>query len=604
MTDVSYRRAAGSVWAFLIVGVLVKLAELTWTFEHRWLLPWDNEIVRRAGQISLMLRFSWQEFAISAGLFAVLAVVRHWCPTPGRGVRRGLAVFRVLLAVTSLASVFGIAYYAVYQTHFTVDDLEYLVWAKHLVASAAPWTLLSVQLVLVAWVLLTFGLPWVMARWADRRWTPTAAISSGLLAVMGLGLFAAGRPNLAEAMLEPNPVAWMLFGRRVSYVDLPPVRTMAPIGDTRRAYEVSERPLNVVLVVLESVPASSLAMFDPSADAGRTMVEEFGNDLTVFDDIYAGAPNSVASLFAVLTGRVPLPTSAAAIKSLGDLPTVTQVLKARGYETQFLLNGPEDYIIADLAARGFDRAIDMDDPWPDSARYRATTWGFDDRMLFDEAHSVLKQRTATSPPFFLTLHTNNPHHPYSSEQIEGLPHSDDPKVRHRLLVRHTMDMFTNFYRELKASGLADSTLVIAYGDHGEAFGEHEGNFIHSRELYWENLHVPVLILHPRRLGLPARINQLGTLVDVPVTILDIMGLPLGDRDGMSLLFEAPDRLVFSMTDWGPGQIALRDRQYAYILSRTGRELLFDRKADPLELKNLAAERPDVAAAFRARFGKQ
>jgi arylsulfatase A-like enzyme len=405
-------------------------------------------------------------------------------------------------------------------------------------------------------------------------------------------------------MLEPNPVAWMLFGRRVSYIDLPPVRTMAPIGDTRRAHEVTERPLNVILVVLESVPAGALAMFDPSADAGRTMMEEFGNDLTVFGDIFAGAPNSTASLFAVLTGRVPMPTSAAALQSLGDLPTVSQVLKAQGYQTQFLLNGPEDHIIAGLADRGFDRALDMNDPWPDSARYRPTTWGFDDRMLFDEARSVLKQRTATSPPFFLTLHTNNPHHPYSAEQIEGLPHSDDAKVRHRLLVGHTMEMFTDFYRDLKTSGLADSTLVIAYGDHGEAFGEHEGNFIHSRELYWENLHVPVLILHPQRLGLPARINQLGTLVDVPVTILDIMGLPLGERDGMSLLFEAPDRLVFSMTDWGPGQIALRDRQYAYILSRTGRELLFDRRADPFERKNLAAERPEVAAAFRARFGRQ
>jgi len=602
--DVPYLRAAGSVWAFLMVGVLVKLAELTWTFEHRWLLPWDNELVRRTGQLSLLLRFSWQEFAISAGLFAVVAALHHWRPTPGRALRRGLGVFRFLLGFTSLASVLGIAYYAVYQTHLTVDDLEYVVWAKHLVASAGPWTLLSVRLVFAAWVVLTFGLPWLMARRAERRWTPTAAISSVLLAVMGFGLWAAGRPNLAEAMLEPHPVAWMLFGRRVSYVDLPPVRTMAPLGDTRRGYQVSERPLNVVLVVLESVPAGSLVMFDPTAEAGRTMVEEFGDDLTVFDDIFAGAPNSVASLFAVLTGRVAMPTSAAAIKTLGDLPTVAQILKGRGYQTQFLLNGPEDHIIADLASRGFDRAIDMNDPWPDAARYRATTWGYDDRMLFDEAHSVLKQRTPSSPPFFLTLHTNNPHHPYSSEQIEGLPSSDDPKVRHRLLVRHTMEMFTNFYRDLKASGLADSTLVIAYGDHGEAFGEHEGNYIHSRELYWENLHVPVLILHPRRLGLPARINQLGTLVDVPVTILDILGLPLGERDGMSLLFEAPDRIVFSLTDWGPGQIALRDRQYSYILSRTGRELLFDRQADPFERKNLVAERPEVAAAFRARFGKQ
>jgi hypothetical protein len=70
---------------------------------------------------------------------------------------------------------------------------------------------------------------------------------------------------------------------------------------------------------------------------------------------------------------------------------------------------------------------------------------------------------------------------------------------------------------------------------------------------------------------------------------------------MSLLFEAPSRLVVSMTEWGPGQLALRDQRYVYVLSRTGRELLFDRVADPMEQTNLVTVHPDIAAGFRARF---
>src|SRR5690606_7989969 len=108
---------------------------------------------------------------------------------------------------------------------------------------------------------------------------------------------------------------------------------------------------------------------------------------------------------------------------------------------------------------------------------------------------------------------------------------------------------------LTETGLADSTAVLAYGDHGEAFGEHEGNFIHSKELYWENLHVPVLLLHPRRLGLPARIAQLGTLDDIKPTALDLLGIEAMPGTGMSLLFEAPERVTFHMTDWGPGQVS-------------------------------------------------
>ncbi len=129
----------------------------------------------------------------------------------------------------------------------------------------------------------------------------------------------------------------------------------------------------------------------------------------------------------------------------------------------------------------------------------------------------------------------------------------------------------------------------------------QGNVIPSKELYAENVHVPMFLLHPRRLGLPTRISQLGSLNDIMPTVLAILGFEEQDRDGMSLLSDAPARLVFSMTDWGPGQLALRDRQYLYVLSRTGRELLFDRLADPLEQTNLLTSRPQVAAGFRARL---
>jgi len=113
--------------------------------------------------------------------------------------------------------------------------------------------------------------------------------------------------------------------------------------------------------------------------------------------------------------------------------------------------------------------------------------------------------------------------------------------------------------------------------------------------------VPMWLLHPRRLGLPARIDQLASLDDITPTVLDLLGLESGDRQGMSLLFAAPARVVVSMTDWGPGQVALRDRQYLYVLSRTGRELLFDRVADPMEQTNLLTTLPEIAARFRARL---
>ena len=82
---------------------------------------------------------------------------------------------------------------------------------------------------------------------------------------------------------------------------------------------------------------------------------------------------------------------------------------------------------------------------------------------------------------------------------------------------------------------------------------------------------------------------------------DLLGLPLEPRDGMSLFFDAPERLVFALTDYGPGQIGLRDKRFTYILFRNGKELFFDRDADPAELTNVLDRFPEDVARFRARL---
>lgn len=243
----------------------------------------------------------------------------------------------------------------------------------------------------------------------------------------------------------------------------------------------------------------------------------------------------------------------------------------------------------------------MQSVWPNDEKYVRLTWGPDDRVLFDYVRAFLEAQRADSPPFFLVMYTSNAHYPYESGLIPGLQDDPDPKVRHARLTAHVMELFTGLYEQLKQENLAESTLLLAFGDHGQAFGEHRGNYVHSKELYRENLHVPMFLAHPTRLGLPRRISQLGTIVDVMPTVLDVLGVDAPESHGMSLLYEAPDRILFHMTPFGPGVAGFRDNRYFYSLSRTGREHLFDRVEDPDERNNIRDERPDVAAAFRARL---
>jgi arylsulfatase A-like enzyme len=595
-----YGRTVGAILTFVLIGLFVKYADLLLTFELRGRFD-PPTLANRASQAWMALRFSWQEFALAAVLLAIIAIWQRRVPAPGRRTRVILGSLRAALGLGAIVSVLGIKYYEMYHGHMTITDFENIGWALEIAASVNLFESALVPAGMAACALLVFGLSWLFARPAPHRIRQLTAGALALTAATAVTAWAAGRPQLSEARLEPHPLLWFFAGPLVTFRDLPPIEELAPIGTQHRKYVATVRPRNLILVVLESTPAEALTGYNPDAAGGRRLFTDFADDITLFEQVFAATPESVGSLLSVLTGRAAVPDNASAWAVAAGRPTLADALKTRGFRTEFLLTGPSSAILDSLVGRSFDRAWNMDSPWPRKAEHARLAWGYDDRMMFDEAAAFLNAQTRDTPPFLLVLYTNIPHYPYQSGLIPGLGDDPDARVRHARLVGYVMELLTDLYASMKASGLADSTAVLAYGDHGQAFGEHEGNYVHAKELYTENVHVPVLLLHPRRLGLPSRIGQLGSLDDLMPTALDLLGIAAPPGSGMSLLSEAHDRLLFQMTTFGPGLVGFRDRRFFYVLSRTGRELLFDTIADPHERINVLDQHPDIVNAFRARL---
>lgn len=600
--DPVYRRATGAVLAFLAVSLLVKLGELVLTHEHRVYLASQPGLASRAVQAWLWFRFSWQELAGGAILLGLLSAVTATAPSPSRRVRTCVnAVALVLLPVLSLAAVLGLAYYATYQMPFTRDDLAYLPWAGQLVATSRLFQIWQVRAGLVCLVVLYAVLPLAAVWWPWRIPRTAAAGAIGILILTSLASYAAGRPNLDEAVLTPHPTWWLVAGHRVSYRELPPTAVLAPIGSQRRKYTPSSRPRNIILFILESTPAIAVYPYDQGAAAGRRLFEQFGDRITLFEHAFAVMPNSASTLMSVMMGLRPLPTVEAAERAAGSTRTLSEILQARGFRTEMYLNGDSGMSMTSMISRGFDRWLDANNPWSSQNEYVRMFWGHDDEILAEEMKTFLSAQTPASPPFFMVAFSSNPHVPYEVDRIPGLAAEADPKRAHRRLVERDLDLLTEVYATMNTSGLAEHTAVFVFGDHGEAFNEHPGNVIHSKMLYRENVHVPFLLIYPGRFGLPERIGQLASLDDVLPTVCDLLGVDAEPRDGMSLLFEAPARVVYSVTDYGPGQVALRDARYTYLRWRSGRELLFDRRADPGEQRDIAVAAPDVLARFRSRL---
>ena len=76
-------------------------------------------------------------------------------------------------------------------------------------------------------------------------------------------------------------------------------------------------------------------------------------------------------------------------------------------------------------------------------------------------------------------------------------------------IKYADDAIGRLMQVLDQRGFSKNTVVILTADHGESLGQH-GLTYHGQALYWELIHVPIVIRYPERV--PA-----GVRVAVPVT---------------------------------------------------------------------------------------
>jgi arylsulfatase A-like enzyme len=142
---------------------------------------------------------------------------------------------------------------------------------------------------------------------------------------------------------------------------------------------------------------------------------------------------------------------------------------------------------------------------------------------------------------------------------------------------------------LEASGRADDTVVVLWGDHGYHLGE---KAISGKNTLWErSTRVPLVFAGP---GVPAgvRDRQPAELLDVYPTLLDLCGLaPRPDLEGLSLMPQVRvptrPRLAPAITTHNQGNHAVRSERWRYIRYADGSEELYDVESDPREWTNLA-----------------
>jgi hypothetical protein len=340
---------------------------------------------------------------------------------------------------------------------------------------------------------------------------------------------------------------------------------------------------NVVLVSLESTAAKYLGLYGSALDV-MPHLSELARTAIVFDNAYAVYPESIKGLFSVLCSTYPSFDSSAEMYAAVPCPSIAAALAGQGYATALFHAGRFMYLGMDAIVRnrGYGRLEDAGD----IGGNHASSFGVDEPSAVAR---ILGWIDGLPPdrPFFVTYLPIAGHHPYDTPEPGPFPERDE-FGRYRNALHYGDAALGTLIDGLEARGRQQNTLWIVYGDHGEAFGQHDGNFGHTFQLYDENVHVPFLIAAPGLLHHQVRTQRIVSLVDTTPTTLDLLGVRQPAHvQGRSMLDNEP-RLALFFADYSLGMFGLRDgpMKFIYELS-SGRARLFDMRDDPDEHWNVA-----------------
>jgi arylsulfatase A-like enzyme len=409
----------------------------------------------------------------------------------------------------------------------------------------------------------------------------------------------------------------------------------------------------VVLVTLDTTRADHLGAYGyPRATS--PFLDSLATSGVLFERAMAPIPTTVPSHATIFTSLYPLEHGLGhnGQRLPASVPTAAEMFQQAGYATAgFVSLG---LLGRSGLQRGFDR-VEFHAPGASAAGERPEVSAGE---TTGAAIEWLREQPRDGR-FFLWVHYYDAHTPYRPpaetlaavrrdsgpiEAVEALllgPHGIrldvyggdrvamlDRVERYDGELRAVDDKLRQLYGAFAELGLADDSIWIVVGDHGEGLGSHDW-LEHGVRIYQEQMRVP-LVVHAPGGGWPARrVEEVVELTDLLPTLAVFAGQepPAGSR-GTSLArwlrAEPPvdserealvQRRTFSGTRprpseasptagerWEDGErLALIGRRYKYIHWTAGPPELYDLVADPTESRNLAGSEPEVVAAMRERL---
>jgi phosphoglycerol transferase MdoB-like AlkP superfamily enzyme len=534
-------RILGRILAIQLVLWTVLRAALAAAFRDAASTPADLAIVALAGSV----------YDLLAGLAAALpwlvivaGLQLRWLDR--RPIQHGI------VAVVAMASTFDAVvqyfFFDEYDARYNHLALDYLAYPHEVLGNIfASYNVPAFAALAVgAGALLTWGSRTAVSRTGDA-W-PWGDRVRALGATMALGLALGGAWIVLPTHVRPGRVTneialngWVELVRayRSAHLDYEAYYAMVPPGEAAdrvarrggratssaagvrhfpRAGRPSGQPLDVVIVLEESLGSDFSARFGPPADGQEPVTPELdrwsreGLSLT---DVIATGNRTVRGLEGVLCSFPPLPGDAIVKRDRSEnVASVARILRDRGYATTFVYGGygAFDNLETFMTANGFDDFVEESD-FP-SDRFR-TIWGVADEFVLDEMIARQKAANASGRRWFGTVLTVSNHKPF---HVPGGRVSWAPgKSGRRGAVLNADWARGHYLSTARREGLLDHTVVLIVGDHGaRVYG--------AEEIPVASYRVPAIFLTPDPAYRGVVIDRLASQIDLAPTLLSLAGV--------------------------------------------------------------------------------
>jgi arylsulfatase A-like enzyme len=554
------------------------------------------------------IAFLYQDMMVALGFCAVdltaRAILRRfrratpWLERGAFAAYGGLAVYVAINIPVARISSTPLTYSMIAATRTELaDSIRIFVTAGNVACVAA---LLALAVVLPGW----------LSRARAPRWPAAAG-----LAAAGIGLMLAGptaRARVESVGLHRNALVALVTttaaeGRDAGAAAWSAAASIEPLPAEGNALDLSRfagaaRGRNVIWVLLESTGARYLSPYGAERDP-MPRLSAFAARSMLFENAYAAYPMSIKGLFSMLCSGGPAAQTSAEHYTAARIPcpSIADRFKAAGYRTALVHSGRFVYLgmRGVVEGRGFDKLMDAGDI---GGQY-ASSFGVDEPSSVKSSLAFVDS-LSKGERFFLMYLPIAGHHPYHSPGEGPRPFGEAEPIDAYASDLYRGDLaLGELIDGIAARGLERETLWVFVGDHGEAFYQHEGNFAHALFLYEENVHVPLMVVAPGLIEEPLRAAQVGSVIDIAPTLLDMVGLPIPRAyQGRSLVSSSSPGVARFMADQVLFQTGLRVGPWKFILDmESGREKLFDLRVDRGEQKNLAAEHPEEVRRFAAHL---